>query len=222
MELVPYFTAEQIEVLLHGAALLAGGVAFWFGLRQYSEAQAWKRHEFVASEVRLFNSDPLARNAMQMIDWGTRTIELFPSHPDYNARYALVTRPVLHIALITHDRVGRPYTATEAAIRDCFDAFFGGLERFEQFMQADLVKSSEFQPYLAYWIRSICEETNPELRALLDEYVRFYRFESVAPLFQRYGKVFGQGLRPEASKAHDMQKRYEEIVSSESTSNGTT
>jgi len=212
MDLVPYLTVDQIGALLQGLALVAGGVAFWFGLRQYSEAQTWKRHEFVAAEVRLFNSDPLARNAMQMIDWGTRSIELFPAHPDYNSRFVMVTRPALHTALTTHDKIGRPYNSTEAAIRDSFDGFFGGLERFEQFMQAGLVQADEFRPYLAYWIRSICEQANPKLRGLLDEYVRFYHFDSVGPLFQRYGQSFGQGHSTQASDAHEAQDRYETLV----------
>lgn len=218
MDLVPGLTADQIGALLQGTALLAGGVAFWFGLRQYSEAQAWKRHEFVASEVRQFNADPLARNAMLMIDWGTRRIELFPSHPEHVARYVLVTRPLLHLALVTHDKVGRPYTDTEAAIRDSFDAFFGGLERFEQFMQAGLVQPCEFQPYLAYWIRSICEDANPELRSLLNDYVAFYRFDSVGRLFRRYGQEIGQGQPSQASHVHELQKQYEELVTTGATS----
>jgi hypothetical protein len=148
-----------------------------------------------------------------MIDWGTRNIELFPAHPDYESRFVLVTRPILHTALQTHDKIGRPFTGPEAAIRDCFDSFFGGLERFEQFIQAGLVSASEFQPYLGYWIRSICEEANPELRRILNEYVVFYHFEMVASLFQRYGRTFGRsdGSLPPGVR-HEVQDRYEEQV----------
>lgn len=221
MDVVPYLNVDQIGAVLQGVALLAGGVGFCFGLRQYSNAQAWKRHEFVASEIRLFNSDTLVRNAMQMIDWGTREIELFPASPDYKSRYELITRPVLHTALITHDKIGRPYTKSEAAIRDCFDAFFGGLERFEQVMQAGLVNAAEFRPYLAYWVRSICEEANPSLRGLMDEYVRFYHFDNVGPLFQRYGKVFGQGAQAAVAVSHEAQDKYEHLVSTKARSGAT-
>jgi hypothetical protein len=94
MDLVPYLTVAQIEALLHGLTLVAGGVAFGCGLYQYSRAQAWKRYEFVAAEIRQFDSDPQVRNGMLMIDWGTRDIELFPAHPDYDSRFFSVTRPV--------------------------------------------------------------------------------------------------------------------------------
>ena len=90
MDIVPYLTASQIETLLHGLTLVAGGIAFAFGLWQYSKTQAWKRYEFVANEARQFYADPQVRNAMQMIDWGTREIELFPSHPDYTSRFAAI------------------------------------------------------------------------------------------------------------------------------------
>jgi len=213
MDLVPYLTVNQIDTLLHGLALVAGGVAFGCGLYQYSRAQAWKRHEFVATEIRQFDAEPQARNAMLMIDWGTRDIELFPSHPDYPSRYSLITRPVLYTALTTHDKIGRPFTPAEAAIRDCFDSFFAGLDRFEQFIQAGLVSATEFKPYLAYWIRSICEDANPELRRILNEYVAFYHFEGVATLFGRYGRTFGKvdTVHSPASR-HEIQDRYEEQV----------
>lgn len=215
MDLVPFLTTAQIEALLHGLTLIGAAVAFGFGLFQYRKAQAWKRHEFIAAEVRQFESNPLSRNAMLMIDWGTRSIELFPTHPDYNARFFLVTRPLLHTALTTHDKIGRAYTAPESAIRDSFDSFFNGLERFEQFIQAGLVGANEFQPYLAYWVRSICEEANPELRGILNDYVAFYRFEGVASLFQRFGKRFGvvNTIEPQVSR-DEIQERYEAQVQS--------
>ncbi|MFN8062710.1 MAG: hypothetical protein U0Q12_26395 [Vicinamibacterales bacterium] len=216
--MVPCLTQGQIGLILKAFGLLAGGCAFVVGLRQYSKAQAWKRHEFVASEMRSFNADPLTRNAMQMIDWGTRRIELFPAHPEYASRFQLVTRDVLHTALTTHDKIGRAYTATEAAIRDAFDAFLGGLERFEQFMQAGLVESSEFEPYLAYWIRAICEDVNPQLRGLLEGYVRFYRFDRVPALFMRYNRAFGQGVTSAANVA-EVQDKYEAFLASEARPN---
>ncbi len=149
---------------------------------------------------------------MLMIDWGTRNIELFPTHPDYNARFVLITRPALHQALVTHDKMNRPYTPTEAAIRDSFDAFFGGLERFEQVMQAKLVETDDLRPYLSYWIRAISEEVNPTLRGLLDEYVRFYHFDNIRPLFKRYQSDFGQGPRAKREEVHQVQERYEELI----------
>ena len=81
MDIVPYLTASQIETLLHGLALVAGGCAFGIGLWQYSRAQAWKRYEFVANEARQFYTDPQVRNAMQMIDWGRGKSSCFPVTP---------------------------------------------------------------------------------------------------------------------------------------------
>jgi hypothetical protein len=152
---------------------------------------------------------------MLMVDWGTRSIELFPSHPDYHSRFVLVTRPLLHTALITHDKIGRAYTPPESAIRDCFNSFFNGLDRFEQFIQAGLVGAKEFELYLAYWVRSICEEANPALRGILNDYVAFYHFEGVAPLFQRFRRTFGvvNTILPRMSR-DEIQERYEAQVQS--------
>ena len=211
MDVVPYLTTVQIETLLHGIALVAGGVAFGIGVWQYSKGQAWKRYEFVAAEAREFYADRQIRNAMQMIDWGTREIELFPDHPDYNSRFVAITRPVLHTALTTHDKIGRPFTRTEAAIRDCFDAFWGGLERFEEFVQAGLVRPKEVEPYLDYWMRSICKEANPELQRILNEYVVFYHFIGVSTLFNRYGWQFGTGKALPPSDRQKVEEEYDNV-----------
>jgi hypothetical protein len=215
-------TTEQIEILLKILIMIGAVIGFMIGLRryenalrQYENAQAWKRHEFVAAEIRQFNGDHLTRNAMLMIDWGTRDIELFPEHPDYKSRFEGITRDVLKRALMTHDKVDRPYNRVEAAIRDCFDAFFDRLERFEEFIQAGLVKHEEFEPYLGYWIGRIADDVT-ELRSVLEEYADFYEFDLVPGLFKRFGKDFGTARRPAPEHRFEIASKYEDYVAAHS------
>src|SRR5688572_10344789 len=44
-------------------------VAFSVGLKQYREAQAWKRSEFVASEMEKFFATPRVETACLLIDY---------------------------------------------------------------------------------------------------------------------------------------------------------
>src|SRR5437763_11822396 len=57
---------------------VAALIAFIVGLAQYRHAQRWKRAEFVAKEIKELKSDPAIRNALLMLDWNERYIELFP------------------------------------------------------------------------------------------------------------------------------------------------
>src|SRR4051812_8365932 len=78
-----------------GAAL----IAFIVGLIQYRHAQRWKRAEFVAKEIKEFKNDPAIRNALLMLDWNERYIELFPNREDPIKRSVLVNDDLLCRAL---------------------------------------------------------------------------------------------------------------------------
>jgi hypothetical protein len=76
--------------------------ALIFGLVQYKRSEQWKRGEFVAKEIKEFESSPDVRNALFMIDWGIRKINLSllpnPSEQDL----IRVTRETQWRALVPH------------------------------------------------------------------------------------------------------------------------
>src|ERR1700759_3857493 len=76
--------------------------AIVFGLRQYKRAEQWKRGEFVAKEIKEFESNPTVRNAMLLIDWGVRRINLnLVPNPGEND-YIRITRDDQWRALVPH------------------------------------------------------------------------------------------------------------------------
>jgi hypothetical protein len=81
----------------------------------------------------------------------------------------------------------RRYSPEEAAIRDCYDAFLDGLERFSSYVQTGLVDGPALRPYIGYWIDDIHAATrDPEdtaWAATLLTYIAFYRFKGVLWLF---------------------------------------
>jgi hypothetical protein len=127
--------------------------ALAFGLAQYRRAEQWKRGEFVAKEIKEFESNPEVRNAMFMIDWGIRKINLGLLPNASECDLIRVTRETQWRALVPHplkpgyedpsavwndesrDATKPRFTRTEARIRDTYDAFLSYLERFANYVE---------------------------------------------------------------------------------------
>jgi transketolase len=178
---------NSLEFLLK----LFGGIGAFYlfldGLKRYSKDQTWKRNEFVAERAKEFNSDKMVRNTMHMLDWGKRYIELFPEEPYQKDKYAKVTRKILKSALQSHKLKPR-FTKVEVAIRDNFDCFLNYFEVFEQYIEADLIASKELEPYLKYWINTISDEIELDVKNTIHHYINEYGFKGTQILFKRFGK----------------------------------
>lgn len=72
------------------------------------------------------------------------------------------------------------FTQAEAAIRDCYDAFLDGLERFGSYTKTGLTDVASLRPYIGYWIDDISEPTSSQdddaWNATLLTYISYYRF----------------------------------------------
>jgi len=178
------------------ATATAAFIAFLAGLKQYRHTQRWKRAEFVAKEIKEFKSDPAIHNALLMMDWNERYIDLFPQETESAKRYALVTDTLLAHALAplpdkSAARLHEEYKNEEIAIRAAFDRLFDALERFEYFIQSGLVSRREFDPYLRYWIDLLGDRAwtrkPPEVLDNLRAYIDSYSYSGVQKLLWRYG-----------------------------------
>jgi hypothetical protein len=176
--------------------VMAALLAFLAGLIQYKHAQRWKRAEFVAKEIKDFKNDPAIKNALLMLDWNERFIDLFPEEKDPAKRSVLVKDELLAHALAplpdkSAARLHEDLKTEEIAIRAAFDQLFDALERFEYFIQAGLVSRTEFDPYLAYWIEIIGDQASkrkpPSVRDSLWAYIDSYYYTGVQKLLRRYG-----------------------------------
>jgi hypothetical protein len=213
---------STIEITKLVVSILGFGgtiTALAFGFRQYARAEKWKRSEFVAKEIKEFESDATVRNALQMIDWGERRINLFLVQNPTDADYIKITREDQWRALLPH-RLKPEYpslsvlqkgskelhdceirfTPVEAKIRDTYDSFLGYFERFANFIKSDLVTANEFKSYIGYWIDSIAagDSANDDAwRCALLTYINYYNYSGVKYLFKSYdlniepnGKIF--------------------------------
>lgn len=93
---------DTLNLLLTIIGGIGGLYLFIVGLNRYSKDQQWRRNEFVASEIKEFTSDKIAKNAMSMIDWGERYIELYPDEEKKEDRFEKVDRKLLKSALLHH------------------------------------------------------------------------------------------------------------------------
>jgi len=207
------FELKRNEFRISLVSLCGTGVALVFGFWQYRKADKWKRAEFLATEMKEFFDDGDIKNALIMIDWAPRRINLFSLESQNSKDYPKVTRQLQVTALRPHKLLAlnldfdsktdvaeaEPasgnkksyFSPEEARIRDIYDRFLDYLERFSSYLQSGLVSKKELDPYLRYWIDDIAAYTaDPEeagWTCAILAYIEFYHFESVQYLFHEYG-----------------------------------
>src|SRR4051812_40229289 len=98
-DLICKFQADP-EILLKYLAAVGALVAFIIGLAQYRRSQLWKRMEFLGKEIKAFLSEATVRNALLMIDWGSRRIPFDPKAE--RQAWPKVTREIQVCALEPH------------------------------------------------------------------------------------------------------------------------
>jgi len=174
--------------LLTLVALVGTFTSIAVGIFQYRKAQHWKRAEWVAQEMKVFFGQAQVQNALLMIDWGKRRIPLFPFRENAEDRYVEITDDVIRDALLPHEE-RQGFNQTEESIRDCFDCFLDGLERYESYVGAKLVTRADLEPYLSYWCYQIttAREGDPKVDRLvqLRKYITRYGYLGANRLIRR-------------------------------------
>ena len=181
----------DIKTLISLAGVLLAAVGFVIGLFQYRKAQRWKAAEFVAGEIKDAFADPMVRFALHLLDWNSSIHDLSQQTGNDRLKCVHISDMNLVAALIPHVNRSKGYNAVEVRIRLAFDELLGRLQRFEHFIESDLVKPREFQPYLRYWLDLLGKSSNHTkplavLHAIW-RYIDFYGYADVQRLFARFG-----------------------------------
>lgn len=176
---------EALDAVLK-LGVIGGFIIFGVGLWQYKETQKWKRAEFLIKEIGEFEGDEDVANARTMLDFNGRDIFL---HGDDKSA-VFVDNALLTSALRSPTR-SVEFNSTEQAIRDVFDVYLSNLDRFNNFLEAGLVKKKELKLYLEYWMNIIGNPKNAKLelnaRQRLWGYMRENDFRGAVQLLKRYG-----------------------------------
>ncbi len=183
----------KAENTLSLIALAGGLIAFLISLWQYRKAQLWKRAEWIAQEMKAFFNDPMVQNTLIMVDWGKRRVQLFPQHEKYAERFVVVTDDDIKMALMPHEE-RQGFTESEAAIRDCFDKFLDGLERYSSYVATELVEIKDLAPYLSYWCYHITqakpEDATVKRLVQLKAYMARYGFNGASNLIKKIAPMY--------------------------------
>lgn len=168
--------------------IIAAIFFFLVSLYQYQQGQKWKSEEFLATAVKDFMASPGAGNARLMLD----ALRLYKNgvgikfYEDKGPEK--VSREEIIDALDTD--TDREFSQKAIEIRDCFDSYFNHLERFEHYIQNELVSKNSVYVYLNYQISLLGVEgrLKEEYRQRLFGYAEFFEFPGVKALLGRYQK----------------------------------
>ena len=80
------------------------------------------------------------------------------------------------------------FTKVEVAIRDNFDCFLNYFEIFEQYIEAGLITSKELEPYIKYWINTISDDIESDVKNTIHHYINEYGYKGTQTIFTRFGK----------------------------------
>jgi|GEM_PF-1873190 len=165
----------------------APGALFW-GAFSYYKKQKWEKHQFTSKEFQDFETQVFTKNSWRMLDSVERKIE-------FNSTWS---GPIHDEVLIKALSIPKKGEKTEihpdslyAKIRDNFDMFLMGLQRFESMIQYGVIDQKSLENYLKPWIDFMKELKNSSDRQgvfhTLTKYIAHYKYNGVQALFSRYG-----------------------------------
>jgi hypothetical protein len=186
--------ADLFELVAKLGVLAAAGV-FLIGLYQFDVGQRWKREEFLAGTVNDFGRRATVENAKKMLELlmfypQGRRIPLFSEDDEADGQH--VTVEDIRVAL--DPAKTEELNENQMKIRECFDSFFSRLERFEHYIESDLIGERSVYIYLSFWLNALLGETKTSAKPLLSEdyrkwlmnYVRTYDFLMLESLLDRF------------------------------------
>jgi len=181
--------SNWIEVI----KLVAAAVAFWFGLRQYTRSQVWKRLEFLSVEMKNFFADHAVREAMLMLDWRKKRMALFKYREENDFEQVEINYDIVAAALDVDPK--QHYDKVHSAIREVFERFLEYLARFEGFLDAGVIEPADLNPFIDYWMKLISgndthsPEVTKKVLPNLWRFIDFYGYRDVRRLVSRYHRV---------------------------------
>ena len=171
--------------------LVGGATAFWFGYQQYVDAQAWKRAEFLAAEMKAFFADANVARALIFIDYSEIRLDAAGQPSRQGAMFNDVIL-IRSLAIHTEFENGiESFSQEEMIARNAWDAFFSGLERFSHYVSTGLISTKDLSPYLEYWITKVAV-VDPNWKpqpffVAVHRFVDGYNYTGVRSLFNEFG-----------------------------------
>jgi hypothetical protein len=119
---------------------------FLFGILQYRSSENWQRSEFVAAQIKEFNTDKINAAVLQMMDYDPAHVELYPEKSSAKDRYVDVTLSMLVKAVGQE----KEFTDAEFRVRIFFEHYLTSLSRFNYFLTSGAIEPEELCADFAY------------------------------------------------------------------------
>ena len=184
--------------LFSDVSAVVTAAVFIFGLLQYRKSQSWKRNEFLAKEMKEFLYDKLVQDTLYMMEYYGRrlnvtvggkqiSIYVFHNEEELPADSELEMHTSLHNALRSGN-TATEITDAEQQVRDRFDRYFSGLERFQTFQTNKLVTKDEIGSYLDYHFRLVngLVDHSRGFHEVLFRYLACYDFDRALQLLASF------------------------------------
>jgi hypothetical protein len=136
---------EKSDTIAAASAACAIAV-FAFGIWQYRSSENWTRSEFVAAQIKEFNSGKINQSVMLMMDYDPARVELFPHREKSADRYFDVKVEMLVKAIDQE----KDFSEEEFQIRQYFEHFLTSLSRFNYFLTSRAIDASELCADFSY------------------------------------------------------------------------
>lgn len=183
-----------------------GILGFWgASLMAYNDRKRWERVNFAREQIKAFNEDPEVQLVLKLIDTNQCTTKL----PGDDGHPYIISDAQVIMAMELSRNNGGAYSQAEMSIRMAFDAFFEHLEHLSHLIATGLVRRSDLQPYLHYWLdvltggrkRSIrasrhskatmaaAGAKSEEWRSSIFQFMEAYGYASVRKFIEDYGYV---------------------------------
>jgi hypothetical protein len=168
-------------------ATCGGAFALW----RWVVDQKWRRVQYAYALIKDFFEKPRTQQAFDILD--TRDEEADFEISSDNTETICVTDDFLIGALSTFDQKGEN-DEKELIARAILDDFFGELSTFQHHIDAGLIKVTDIQPYLEYWILELLGRgrvhDDPKLGTQVAKYLSFFGYDTVIRLAQTMGHPF--------------------------------
>lgn len=162
---------------------IAGGLlAAWKGIHELRESNLqrredlrWRCAEMAKTCLDEIRNDLGAAAAMKMLDWENLRFKLPDGHDSRQ-----ISRALRQHSLRTTDL---NFDADEQFVRDCYDAFFDGIQSIEHYINIKLIEFADVVEPLGYYVEILA---SPAEFSVMKRYLTEYKFSGALGLLGRF------------------------------------
>ena len=179
----------ETDTILKFVALLFSFAAISKAIHEYIKAQKWKKAEFVAKEVKEFNSSYEVIEVMKLLD--LVEYEFTNTNKPFEGWILKDTDNYLKKAFDVSKMNEDTLSDHQLFTRDIFDCFFDYLLMFNNYIDTKLITVKDIKPYLHYWIDILANPENTQktdaTRNRMWDYIDKYGYKGVRSLCAKFG-----------------------------------